>query len=165
MADSSLSLSVYFECHDSAVTVADAGRVLLHLEAERVVRRKHCRLRTVEEMEHLVATALAYVGADIGSVERLYVGRYGNQYQSADLTLLGRAFRGTLTSHHHGHIGTVLDHGGETAIVVVADGGSEDGTTKIYFQDEDGRFTLLEDLDGTAATGKFYAALTMLTVG
>lgn len=157
-----VSLSLFFGYHDSAVTIADGNRVLLHLEAERYFRRKHC-LVTPPEMEELSTAALAYVGRDIGAVTRLYVAHMKNPY-SAYVDLCGRRFQPIVTYHHRNHIGTVLDHGFERALIVVADGGSEDGSTRLYFQDTDGSIAPIDDLDHTPANGKFYGCLTMLTI-
>lgn len=157
-----LSLSIFFGYHDSSVTVADGENVLLHFEAERYFRRKHC-LVSPAEMEELVAAALAYVGHDIAAVGRLYVAHMKNPYP-AEVELCGRRFRPIITYHHQNHIGTVLDHGFGPALIVVADGGSEDGSTRVYLHAPDGTCTQIDDLDETPANGKFYGSLTMLVI-
>ena len=160
----SLSASIFFGFHDSSVTVANSTEVLLHFEAERYFRKKHHLIQDVREAEALLGAALSWLGADIGSVERVYVARCGNPLSAGTITLLGRDFDYTATAHHANHIGSVLNHGFDDALIVVADGGSEDGTTKIYYQAADGTIRFVHDLDRTPATGKFYAGLTMLVI-
>lgn len=160
-----LSLSLFFGHHDSSVTLADDKQILLHLEAERFFREKHCRVRTLEKMDTLVKAALDHAGFDIGAVDCLYLSTLSNPLPPGKIKINGRIFDPFITTHHNCHIGTVLDHGFQKTLIVVADGGSEDGSTKIYFHDtNDNSITLLEDLGETAANGKFYGSLTMLVI-
>jgi carbamoyltransferase len=159
-----LSLSLFFGYHDSSVTVANDKSILLHLEAERLFREKHCRITTLDRMDELAASALKYVGGNIEDVDRLYLAKLGNRLSEEQITISGRTFKPIITTHHNNHIGTVLDHGFEKTLIVVADGGSEDGSTRIYLHDSDGTITMLEDLNETVANGKFYGSLTMMVI-
>ncbi len=159
-----LSLSIFFGYHDSCVTVADNNTILLHLEAERYFREKHCRIMDGMKMDRLVSEALSYVGGDIGSVERVYVAQLSSPLDKDHVEINGRRFRHINTTHHMNHIGTVLDHGFDKTLIVVADGGSEDGSTRLYLQNTNSELTMLEDLDHTAANGRFYGSLTMLVI-
>ncbi|MEM9679503.1 MAG: carbamoyltransferase C-terminal domain-containing protein [Bacteroidota bacterium] len=161
---SSLSLSLFFGHHDSSVTIGDENEILLHLEAERYFREKHCRIKTLEKMERLAAGALDYINGDISEVDRLYLSTLSNPLPGGKIKLLGRNLEPQITTHHNSHIGTVLDHGFNKALIIVADGGSEDGSTKVYLHDTDGFIFLLDDLGETPANGKFYGSLTMLVI-
>jgi len=160
----SLSLSLFFGYHDSSVTVANKNEILLHLEAERLFRDKHCRIVSLEKMNELAAAALKFVGRDINDVERLYLSKLGNPLSEEEVTINGRTFKPIIATHHHSHIGTVLDHGFDKTLIVVADGGSEDDATRVYLHDSDGSITMLEDLTETPANGKFYGSLTMMVI-
>ena len=157
-----LIVSVYFGYHDSCATFATRDRILLHLEGERVFRRKHARL-SADEMEQLVGIGLSYLGATIDDVEKLLVAKWLSAFDLKSTQLLGREFRPTVTSHHENHIGCVIPAGFDDFVAVVADGGSEDGTTKIYHW-KHGNIRLLADLDFEIVTGKFYGTLTQLVV-
>lgn len=160
-----LSLSLFFGHHDSSVTIADDKQILLHLEAERFFREKHCRIRTLEKMDILVKAALDHTGFDIEAVDCLYLSTLSNPLPRGKIKINGRLFDPFITTHHNSHIGTVLDHKFQKTLIVVADGGSEDGSTKIYLHDtNDNSISMLEDLGETAANGKFYGSLTMLVI-
>jgi carbamoyltransferase len=158
----SFYISIFFGVHDSGVAFADNDQVLLHLDAERVLRRKHARTSTAE-MEALVDTGLKYLNRTIGQVDTLFVGRWGCM-ESASLTLLGRRFAPVWTSHHANHVGLGRFLGWPDAVVVCADGGSEVGCSAIY--DFNGQnYVVTEDLDETILTGQYYGTLTQLVIG
>lgn len=157
-----LTVSVYFGFHDSSVAVADDERLLLHLESERYFRKKH-HAASDREMVELVLAALAYLGRDEGDIKSLYVSMLNNQFPPGDIRIGRRTVRPIFTRHHECHIGTVLDHGADRAVIVCADGGSEDGTTRVYFQEGD-TIECIDNLDGSAMTGKFYGTLTQLVI-
>lgn len=159
-----LSLSLFFGYHDSSVTIANNKEILLHLEAERLFRDKHCRIISLEQMDQLAAAALKYVERDISDVERLYLAKLGNPLPEDQITINRRTFKPIIATHHNSHIGTILDHGFDKTLIVVADGGSEDDATRIYLHDSDGSITMLEDLTETPANGKFYGSLTMMVI-
>src|SRR5438105_4728780 len=70
-----LVVSLFFGDHDSNVTVADRHRVLLHLEAERVLGLKHVAA-TAEQMDEVIRTALDSVGADEDAVDEVLVAKW-----------------------------------------------------------------------------------------
>ena len=158
------SLSLFFGYHDSSVTIADDSQILLHLEAERFFREKHCRIMDLQKMDTLAGGALEYVGGRIEDVEQLYLAKLGNPLPEGPLEIGGRTFDPIITTHHQNHIATVLHHGMGRTLIVVADGGSEDGSTSVYLHDSDGSVKMVENLDHTAANGKFYGSLTMLII-
>lgn len=157
-----LAVSVYFGFHDSSVAVADAQRVLVHLESERYFRRKH-HAASADEMIRLIMAALHFLDRDENDIGKLYVSMLNNQFPPGDLRIGRRTIRPVFTRHHECHIGTVLDHGSERAVIVCADGGSEDGTTRVYRQQGD-TIECIDNLDGTPMTGKFYGTLTQLVI-
>lgn len=159
---SPLFLSLFFGYHDSSVTIADDERVLLHLEAERYFRRKHCVVSPTE-MDELVAVALGYVGGDIRGVEEVYLSPLKNPLSEERICVQGREFRPIMVGHHNCHIATAKDPRFVDALIVVADGGSEDGSTRVYFKSEN-RLEMVANLDDTAANGKFYGSLTMMVI-
>lgn len=154
-------LSVYFGHHDSCVTFASGNSIELHLEAERVFRKKHMRVNC-EQMNELICKGLDYLKWDIQDIGELYVAKWNNQFEEEPI-ILGRRFKPILTGHHANHIGTGFPSGLTDAIVVCADGGSEDGTTKVYFK-KGSQIELLDDLDTTILTGKFYGTITQVII-
>ncbi len=125
-------------------------------------RRKHARL-SADEMEELVGVGLSYLGAGIDDVEELLLAKWLSAFDLSSTRLLGRVFKPKVTSHHENHIGCAIPAGFDDFLAVVADGGSENGTTKIYHW-RDGRNRLLADLDDEIVTGKFFGTLTQLVV-
>ena len=81
-------LSVYFGYHDSCVTFASEEKILLHLEAERVFRKKHMRV-TSEQMMDLISVGMKYTNLDIIDIDRLYVSKWNNQFRDK-VELFGR---------------------------------------------------------------------------
>lgn len=156
------ALSVYFGHHDSGVALCDDTQVLLHLEAERHFRRKHMRA-TADEMRELIHVGLTHLDMSINRFDTLYVASWNNQFPVGTVTIEGKRFQPILTGHHRNHIGTALLRPDESAVVVCADGGSEDGTTKVYLT-HGGETTMLEDLDSTIMTGRFYGTITQMIV-
>lgn len=161
-----LLLSIYFGFHDSNITISSKKEILLHLEAERVYRKKHVRLETKEEMEDLVVRGLSYLKVGIEDFETLYLARWNNKLlpdKEGLVELLGKRFRPIMTSHHENHIGTSYPARFNDSIIVCADGGSEDGTSKIYYK-KDNKIELIENLDQTPMTGRFFGTLTQLVI-
>jgi len=158
---SSYILSVYFGFHDSCLTISDGKEILLHMEAERYFRKKHLKLNG-EQMEKMVEAALDYLSISINDVRELLVASWNNQW-SDPVVLSGKKFDPIITAHHSNHLGTMIPAGFDDAIIICADGGSENGTTKIYFK-EGNTFTMLEDLDHSIMTGKFYGTITQMIV-
>jgi carbamoyltransferase len=163
MPHNGLTVSVFYGFHDSCATFADRRTVLLHLEAERVTRHKHVRLG-VEGMEQLLLTGLTCIGSDVDAIETLLVARLNDPLQGRKRLVGGKVFEVIPTAHHQNHIGTVLPSLPRRALIVCADGGSEDGTTRLYLKSDNGQVQLLEDLDHTPLTGRFYGTLTQLAI-
>jgi len=155
-------LSLYFGYHDSSVTYSSRNSILLHLEAERYFRRKHMKVNAQQMME-LIEVGLLHLGLDIDDFSTLYIARWNNKFPSRNITVLGKMFSPILTSHHENHIGCVYPSRFEKSLIVCADGGSEDGTTKFYLQDEKG-IRLLADYDDEIITGKFYGTITQMII-
>jgi len=156
-------LSIYFGYHDSCITISDQKKILLHLEAERIFRKKHLGITSTTKMEKLIKIGLNYLKLDIKNVSTLYVADWNNQYKKTNVKILGKSFNVILTSHHQNHIGTSYPAGFNDSIIVCADGGSEDGSTKIYLN-KNSKIKLIDDLDNTPATGKFFGTLTQMIV-
>ena len=148
-----LRVGAYFGYHDSSVAIADHRQVLLHLEAERYFRKKHHTV-SASEMVELTLAALEYLGCDENDIESLILSPWNNQFPPGEIKIGCRAIQPSLIRHHECHLGTILDHGSERAVLVCADGGSEDGTTRIYLQEGDS-IQCVEDLDGTPMTESF----------
>jgi carbamoyltransferase len=158
-----LILSVYYGEHDSCITFADEKEILLHLEAERYFRKKHIRV-TPKQMEELVAVGLEYLGQSIENVEKVFLSPWGGEdFYLGKINFLGRSFTPIITSHHLSHIGAILPANMDDALIVCADGGSEDGSTKFYLKQLN-ELVCLADLDETILTGKFYGSLTQIIV-
>jgi len=155
-------LSIYFGFHDSCITLANKEKVLLHLEGERYFRRKHVRA-SAKEMDELIDVALKYVGITIDDIEELLLASWFSEYDLNEIEILGRKFKPVITSHHKNHIGTVLPFGQKDFLAIVADGGSEDGTTKFYNYSNQ-KLKLLADYDDDIITGKFFGTLTQLII-
>ncbi len=155
-------LSIYFGYHDSCITFSNNNKIVLHLEAERVFRKKHLRLKK-EQMEDLIKVGLDYLQISVNGIKKVYLAQWNNQFDNKKIVILGREFKPIITRHHENHIGTGLVSNFKDAVIVCADGGSEDGTTKIYIK-KDKKITLLEDLNHTILTGKFYGTITQLII-
>lgn len=160
--NSELIVSLSFCFHDSCLSIASKDEILLHLEAERVFRKKHMRLESKDEMDRLLQIGLNYLGADINDVNQVLVSKWNNKYSPND-DILGKKFDFQYTNHHDNHIGTAFPSGFDDALIVCADGGSEDGTTKLYYKKGD-KITFLEDLNDTPMTGKFYGTIAQMVI-
>lgn len=158
-----LRLAISFCNHDSNVAVANGESTLLHLEAERVLRRKHAGA-TSDEMDFVVETALHHVGATIDDVESVSLSKLRNRYGRQSPVICGRTFEEfELTGHHRNHIGSANALGFDGGLVLCADGGSEDGETSLY--DVDGQeVRLVANLDDTLVTGKSYGTATQMVL-
>ena len=158
-----LVLSIFFGDHDSNVTIASRDRVLLHLEAERVLGIKHLAA-SAEQMDEVVETALHYLDADEEAVDEVLVAKWSAKYDLAYPISLGRReFIPTITGHHLNHIGTALPSGFDQCLVLCADGWSEDGATSMYLYDQ-GRVDRVAVLERTFLTGRVYGTATQITV-
>jgi carbamoyltransferase len=162
MADR-IIVSIFFGDHDSNVTVASKTRILLHLEAERILGIKHARA-TAEQMDEVVRAALRHVGADEHAVDEVLVAKWCARYDLAHPIRIGsRRFIPVITGHHLNHIGTALPSRFEHCLVLCADGWSEDGATSMYLYDR-GRLDRIAVLEETFLTGRVYATATQMTV-
>ena len=161
MNNKKLILSISFCYHDSAVTLANEEEILLHLEAERVFREKHKRFNNIEEVDYLISKALKYINKTVDDITEVLVTEWENLYPKDYATILGKQFKYELTNHHNNHIGVVLPSNYEKCVIYVSDGGSESGTTKVYYKDND-KIYLKEDLDSADYTGMFYGTMAQL---
>ncbi len=155
-------LSIYFGYHDSCLTISENEVICLHLEAERYFRKKHSRL-SKRKMIKLIKVGLDHLGLTVNDIETLVIAAWNNQFRQNKVTLLGKTFKPMISSHHRNHIGTCMPSGFREALAVCADGGSEDGTTKIY-SIANGETCLLEDLNDKVVTGKFYGTITQMII-
>lgn len=161
MKDKKLILSISFCFHDSCITLADEEKVLIHLEAERVFREKHKRFQNLQEVDYLVNIGLDYIGKTIEDVDEVLVTEWQNLYNDNRACILGREFKTVLTNHHENHIGVIIPKKFEKCVIFISDGGSEEGTTKVYYK-EGNKIWLAEDLNNTNCTGQFYGTMAQL---
>lgn len=161
MKDNKLILSISFCFHDSCITLANENEVLIHLEAERIFREKHKRFTNVKEVDHLVNIGLDYIGKTINDVTEVLVTEWQNLYNGNRVCILGREFDAILTNHHENHIGVILPKQFNKCVIFISDGGSEEGTTKVYYKDGK-KIWLAEDLNNTNCTGQFYGTMAQL---
>lgn len=156
-------LGLYFGYHDSSLSVATASNVVLHLEAERVLQRKHVRA-TADEMHDLIRTALEYLHTSIDNCDGVALVVSGARFALDEVEIEGRRFRPRLVGHHAAHIATVPRSRSTDAVIVCADGGSEDGFGAIYFAQAGTAPVRLERLDDRIANGRTYGAMAQLLV-
>lgn len=156
-------LSIYFGHHDSNVTFSSDEEILLYLEAERVLGKKHMTFKTPGGMMALIKCGLDHLNLTIEDFDTLYLAKWNNILGEHGVNILGKTFEPIMTSHHMNHIGSSYPAGFENSIVVCADGGSEDGTSKLYFK-KGNEIQTLEDLNDTPMTGKFYGTLTQMII-
>lgn len=155
-------ISVYFGYHDSCITIADKKEILLHLEAERYFRKKHIHVNQ-EQMLELINYSLEYLNIKIDQVKEILVAKWNNQF-SSDIKINGKKIKVIETRHHYNHIGTIFPVCNSDCLIICADGGSEDGTTKFYFKDKFGNISLVADYDNEVITGKFYGTITQMII-
>lgn len=163
MEQKKYKLSLYFGFHDANVTFSSDKEVLLYLEAERVLGKKHMTFKTPSGMMALIKYGLAYLKLSIDDFDTLYLAKWNNILGEKPVDILGKTFTPIMTSHHMNHIGSSYPAGFENSLVVCADGGSEDGTSKLYFK-KGKEIEELEDLDDTPMTGKFFGTLTQMII-
>jgi len=161
MSKEKLILSISFCYHDSAITLANKEEVLVHLEAERIYREKHKRFNNLKEVDFAITKALDSINKTIEDVTEVLVTDWENMYPKDYAIILGRKFKYELTSHHNNHIGVVIPSGFDKCVIYVSDGGSENGTTKIYYKNGQ-HIYLKEDLDKVNFTGMFYGTMAQL---
>lgn len=161
MKDEKLILSISFCFHDSCITLANEKEILIHLEAERIFREKHKKFNNLEEVDYLVNIGLKYIGRTIEDVNEVLVTEWQNLYGSNKVRILGKEFDAILTNHHENHIGVVLPKKFDKCVIFISDGGSEEGTTKVYYKEDD-KIWLAEDLNDSNCTGQFYGTMAQL---
>jgi len=157
-----IDFSVFFGYHDSSIAFADHREILLILEAERVLRRELC-VATPDEMRRLIETGLDHLGVGSERLGNMYLAVLNNRFPPGAVEVRGSLFRPILTRHHENHIGCGISAADDDTLIVCADGGFEDGTTRFYRCRADQLFHVA-DLDGTTGSGKFYGTLTQLVV-
>ena len=161
-------LAFSYNVHDSSVSIADEGRALLVLEAERFfgVKKQRC---THAEMETLVAAALAFVGIGIDDIEGVACTAYQNEHLPAELrnikwlanariTLAGRTFETLVLNHHLAHAAMVHAFPGQGDVVIdVCDGGGDFGDTHAIYRARAGRLEQLPNQSiHDAFSSRFY---------
>lgn len=156
-------LSLYFGHHDSCITLANDEKVLLHLEAERYFRKKHIHLNA-DQMLELINYALHYLNIGIEEIGEVLLAKWDNQFTESKILINGKKFEPVLTDHHENHIGTITPIYGGDCLIICADGGSEDGSTKFYHRDANGQIRLIADYDNEVITGKFYGTITQMII-
>ncbi len=157
-----LILSIFFGKHDSCVTFANNQEILLHLEAERIFRKKHM-LTTPIQMDELIAIGLKYLGKTIEDVETVLLATFGNMFQVNNFRLRGKRFDPIMTSHHINHVGTILPAEFKNSLVICADGGSEDGYASLYLKNQNKLYFLTKITD-KMLNGRFYGDLTQIII-
>lgn len=95
------------------------------------------------------------------NVTEVLVTEWQNLYDGNTACIFGRKFDIILTNHHENHIGVVLPNRFEKCVNFISDGGSEEGTTKVYYKDKNDIY-LAEDLNNTNCTGQFYRTMAQL---
>ena len=154
---------MYFGYHDANITFSSNDEVLLYLEAERVLGKKHMTFKSPGGMIALIRYGLKHLSLTIDDIDLLYIAKWNNILGEHDVEMLGKRFEPIMTSHHQNHIGSSYPAGFKDALVVCADGGSEDGTSKLYFK-KGNDVRMIEDLDDTPMTGKFFGTLTQMII-
>ncbi len=163
MSKNNYFLSVYFGFHDSCITISSDIEILLHLEAERVFGKKHMPINSQGMMVALIEIGLKYLSLNIGDIDKLYLAKWNNRFGETNVEILGKKFKPVMTRHHENHIGSSFPSRFKDSLIVCADGGSEDGTSKIYIKKGEA-VEFLEDLDDTPMTGKFFGTLTQMII-
>ena len=163
MAKKKYILSISFCYHDSAITFSDEKKILLHLELERVTRKKHDRFRNVKEVDDLVKVGLETLHIKIDDVKEVFITKWNNLYEGNEVKILGKEFHAILTSHHQNHIGTSFPANFKKCVILCSDGGSEDGYTKLYYK-EGRKIWLVANLDEEVFTGKFYGTIAQMII-
>ena len=160
-----LELAIYDGHHDACVAIADENRVLISLEAERILRRKHAGFANHDEFEQVVAAALKAIGGSMASVAVVYLSAWRHLFADAtSLTVLGSDYPVIEIRHHAAHVASALPIlGGEPGFVLCADGGSEDGFSRLY-QVNEGSFELVADFDDRICSGLFYGTIAQLVI-
>lgn len=195
-------LSIYFGTHDSCLTIASDKKILLHLEGERVFRKKHIGLDG-PGMLKLIQTAFDYLGISINDISKVYLDISAIRYfdvvnkrnedeviklitsfkrpelendinfaislikskalENKEFLLFSKEFKPVFSTHHHNHIGVSVPSKLKNALIVCGDGGSEDGTTKVFIKNGE-KIKQIDDLSTTENSGIFYCFLTQLII-
>ena len=156
-------LSISFCYHDSAITIADERKILIHIEYERFVNKKHERFRSIEDVDRTVKYALKQINLTIDDINEVLITSWNNLYKNNKVIILGKEFNAQLTSHHHNHIGTAFPSNFKKCVILCSDGGSEDGYTKLYYKNGK-KVWLVDNLDEALFTGKFYGTIAQMLI-
>ncbi len=155
-------LSVYFGYHDSCITFSTQGSILLHLEAERIFREKHIKV-SESQMRQLIKIGLNHLQLDINDFNTLYLAQWNNRFIEEKVSICGKVFEPIITKHHENHIGTSYPSNFDNALIICADGGSEDGCTKFYLK-TGSNLRLIADFSDEIITGRFYGTITQMII-
>jgi len=172
MSDGIYILSISVGVHDSCITISSEKEILLHLEAERVFHAKHMRC-TPKQIIHLITVGLDYLQLHIGSISELVMAtddrRTGKLKgllkgpSKREAIILGKSFKPLFSDHHTSHIATCSPSGFLETLIICADGGSREGSTKFYHKTENSIIELA-NFSHEIITGKFYGTVTQLVV-
>lgn len=164
-------LSIFFGVHDSCVTFSSKEEISLHLEAERIFRKKHLKLDE-KKMIKLIQIGLEYLSLNINFFDTFIMAKddyenlkfdYFKKIDSQKISIFNHSFKPILVGHHLSHIGSIIPSNFGKTLIVCADGGSEDGTTKFYLKEKN-QIKLLADFDNEIITGKFYGTITQMII-
>ena len=72
------------------ITFSDDKSILLHLEWERISRKKHDRFRNLSEVDFLVKIALENLNISINDITKVYLTKWNNLYRGNINILNGR---------------------------------------------------------------------------
>ena len=156
-------LSISFCYHDSSITFSNKNEILLHLELERISRKKHDRFKDLKQVDNIVSLGLSELNITIDDIGKVLVTRWNNLYGDENVTILGRKFKAILTGHHENHIGTSFPSHFKKCVILCSDGGSENGYAKLYYKNGN-KIWLVEDLDNEVFTGKFYGTVAQMII-
>ncbi len=156
-------LSISFCYHDSSITFSNKNEILLHLELERISRKKHDRFKDLKQVDNIVSLGLSELNLTIDDIDKVLVTRWNNLYGDENVTILGRKFKAILTGHHENHIGTSFPSHFKKCVILCSDGGSENGYAKLYYKNGN-KIWLVEDLDNEVFTGKFYGTVAQMII-
>jgi carbamoyltransferase len=156
-------LSIYFGYHDSCITFADNESIVLHLQAERIFRKKRMKA-DIQQMLHLIDIGLEYLGIEIKNIRQVYLAKWNNLFDNdSTININGKKFQPFITLHQANHIGCAFPSNFSDSLVVCADGGSEDITSGVYLKTKN-EIKLIEDLSHSILSGKFYGNITQMVI-
>jgi carbamoyltransferase len=158
------------------VSIADEGRVLLVLEAERYFGEKKKRCDHAE-MEELIGVALRFTGVEIDDVEAVACTAYENEHLPAELRdtrwlaegsveIAGKRFDALILNHHLAHAAMVHAFPADDVVIDVCDGGGDFGDTHFTYRLRRGKLEQLENKPiHDAFSSRFYDVVSRYLYG